>query len=85
MALGDLSAAYESNENPGCVSTGYGDLGGISYGAYQLVRSMHSLNGASLTVAIIVIMRIVLISTILIAMLLLISGRVSPKSIHKDS
>jgi hypothetical protein len=34
MALGDLSASYESNGNPGCVSTGYGDLGGISYGAY---------------------------------------------------
>ena len=37
MALGDLSASYESNGNPGCVSTGAGDLGGISYGAYQLL------------------------------------------------
>ena len=27
MALGDLSAAYESNGNPGCVSTGAGDFG----------------------------------------------------------
>lgn len=44
MALGDLSAVYESNGNPGCVSTGYGDLGGISYGAYQLVSNVGSID-----------------------------------------
>lgn len=44
MALGDLSAAYESNGNPGCVSTGAGDLGGISYGAYQLASSVGSVD-----------------------------------------
>ena len=42
MALGDLSALYESNGDPGCVSTGYGDLGGISYGAYQLASNTGS-------------------------------------------
>lgn len=36
MALGKLSATYESNGDPHCISTGYGDLGGKSYGAYQL-------------------------------------------------
>lgn len=44
MALGDLSALYESNGNPGCVSTGAGDLGGISYGAYQLASSVGSVD-----------------------------------------
>lgn len=44
MALGDLSASYESNGNPGCVSTGAGDLGGISYGAYQLASSVGSVD-----------------------------------------
>ena len=44
MALGDLSAAYESNGNPGCVSTGAGDLGGISYGAYQLASNAGSVD-----------------------------------------
>jgi hypothetical protein len=44
MALGDLSAAYESNGNPGCVSSGAGDLGGISYGAYQLASSVGSVD-----------------------------------------
>lgn len=34
--LGDLSAKYESNGNPGAISTGSGDLGGKSYGCYQL-------------------------------------------------
>ncbi|USG65672.1 hypothetical protein NDK47_26840 [Brevibacillus ruminantium] len=33
--LGSLSAAYESNGNPGTISTGKGDIGGKSYGAYQ--------------------------------------------------
>lgn len=44
MALGDLSASYESNGNPGCVSTGYGDLGGISYGTYQLASNAGSVD-----------------------------------------
>lgn len=34
--LGDLSAKYESNGDPGTISTGEGDLGGKSYGCYQL-------------------------------------------------
>jgi len=33
--LGDLSAEYESNGDPGTVSSGSGDLGGQSYGCYQ--------------------------------------------------
>ena len=33
--LGDLSAKYESNGDPGCISTGYNDPGGKSYGMYQ--------------------------------------------------
>lgn len=41
--LGDLSAKYESNGDPGSVSDGTGDPGGKSYVAYQL-----SLNVASL-------------------------------------
>lgn len=44
MALGDLSALYESNGDPGCVSTGYGDLGGISYGSYQLASAAGSVD-----------------------------------------
>lgn len=44
MALGDLSASYESNGNPGCVSYGVGDLGGISYGAYQLASAAGSVD-----------------------------------------
>lgn len=44
MALGDLSASYESNGNPSCVSTGAGDLGGISYGAYQLASNVGSVD-----------------------------------------
>lgn len=34
--LGDLSASYESNGDPGCISSGEGDAGGKSYGMYQL-------------------------------------------------
>ena len=34
--LGSLSRRYESNGNPGTVSTGRGDHGGVSYGTYQL-------------------------------------------------
>lgn len=44
MGLGDLSALYESNGNPATVSTGYGDLGGISYGAYQLASETGSVD-----------------------------------------
>ena len=40
MTLGSLSAKYESNGNPGTVSTGYGDAGGVSYGTYQLSSAM---------------------------------------------
>jgi hypothetical protein len=36
MRLGNLSAKYESNGDPGTVSTGWGDAGGVSYGTYQL-------------------------------------------------
>ncbi len=42
MKLGQLSAKYESNGNPGAVSTGYGDAGGISYGTYQLASNAGS-------------------------------------------
>lgn len=41
--LGDLSARYESNGDPGCVSDGYGDPGGKSYGAYQFSSNAGSL------------------------------------------
>ena len=44
MALGDLSVSYESNGNPGCVSSGAGDLGGISYGASQLASNAGSVD-----------------------------------------
>lgn len=37
--LGELSAKYESNGNPGTVSTGRGDSGGVSYGSYQLASA----------------------------------------------
>ena len=38
--LGDLSKKYESNGDPGCISTGWGDAGGKSYGMYQLSSNM---------------------------------------------
>lgn len=38
--LGKLSAKYESNGNPGTVSSGVGDYGGVSYGAYQMASNM---------------------------------------------
>ena len=44
MELGKLSAAYESNGDPAIVSTGEGDLGGISYGAYQLASNCGSVD-----------------------------------------
>jgi peptidoglycan hydrolase-like protein with peptidoglycan-binding domain len=34
--LGKTSSRYESNGDPATISTGKGDLGGVSYGAYQL-------------------------------------------------
>lgn len=41
--LGDLSAKYESNGDAGCISDGWGDPGGKSYGAYQLSSNAGSL------------------------------------------
>ena len=38
--LGDLSKFYESNGEPSCVSTGWGDAGGKSYGMYQFSSTM---------------------------------------------
>ena len=38
--IGDLSKRYESNGNAGCISNGYGDAGGKSYGMYQLSSNM---------------------------------------------
>jgi LysM repeat protein len=40
--LGKLSARYESNGNPGTVSTGAGDPGGVSYGMYQFATKTGS-------------------------------------------
>lgn len=42
MALGDLSKKYESNGDPGCISSGAGDAGGKSYGMYQLASNTGS-------------------------------------------
>ncbi|HWR09891.1 hypothetical protein [Sporomusa sp.] len=44
MRIGELSAKYESNGNPGTVSTGWGDAGGISYGCYQLATNTGSVD-----------------------------------------
>lgn len=41
--LGELSARYESNGDPGCISDGYGDPGGKSYGTYQFSSNAGSL------------------------------------------
>ena len=38
--LGLLSKTYESNGDPGCVSTGVGDRGGVSYGCFQLATNV---------------------------------------------
>ena len=38
--LGSLSRKYESNGNPGCISSGLGDAGGKSYGMYQMSSRM---------------------------------------------
>ncbi|QGQ98806.1 peptidoglycan endopeptidase [Paenibacillus psychroresistens] len=37
--LGSLSAKYESNGKPGSISSGSGDIGGASYGAYQFASA----------------------------------------------
>lgn len=42
--IGDLSAKYESNGNPGTVSSGWGDAGGVSYGCYQLASNAGSVD-----------------------------------------
>ena len=42
--LGDLRRLYESNGDPGCISNGWGDAGGKSYGMYQLASRMGSVN-----------------------------------------
>lgn len=42
--LGDLSAQYESNGDPGAISSGWGDAGGKSYGCYQLSSNAGSLH-----------------------------------------
>jgi hypothetical protein len=41
--LGELSAKFESNGDPGCISDGYGDPGGKSYGTYQFSSNAGSL------------------------------------------
>lgn len=40
--LGNLSKRYESNGDPGCISSGWGDAGGKSYGMYQLASNTGS-------------------------------------------
>jgi len=40
--LGTLSARYESNGDPGTVSSGRGDRGGVSYGSYQFATNTGS-------------------------------------------
>jgi hypothetical protein len=37
--LGSVSQRFESNGNPGAVSSGQGDYGGVSYGAYQFATN----------------------------------------------
>lgn len=41
--LGDLSAIYESSGDCGCISSGWGDPGGKSYGLYQFSSNAGSL------------------------------------------
>lgn len=38
-SLGSLSAKYESNGNPGTIARTKGDIGGASYGTYQLTTA----------------------------------------------
>ena len=40
--LGSVSAQYESNGDPGLISSGSGDLGGASYGAYQFASAYNT-------------------------------------------
>ena len=42
--LGVLSGQYESNGNPGSVSSGTGDYGGVSYGVWQFSSKLGSLS-----------------------------------------
>lgn len=42
--IASLSAKYESHGNPGIVSSGSGDLGGVSYGSYQLASNTGSVD-----------------------------------------
>lgn len=42
--LGELSKRYESNGDPGCISSGWGDAGGKSYGMYQLASNAGSVD-----------------------------------------
>lgn len=39
VQLGSLSAKYESNGNPGTIARTKGDIGGASYGTYQLTTA----------------------------------------------
>lgn len=39
FSLGSLSAKYESNGNPGTIARTKGDIGGASYGTYQLTTA----------------------------------------------
>lgn len=43
--LGDLSKKYESNGDPAAISTGIGDLGGKSYGMYQMSSNLGVVTG----------------------------------------
>ena len=40
--IASLARKYESNGDPACVSSGKGDIGGISYGLYQLSSAVGS-------------------------------------------
>ncbi len=40
MILGSISGKYESGNRAEAISTGYGDLGGVSYGSHQFIGSV---------------------------------------------
>ena len=42
--IASLARKYESNGDPACVSSGVGDIGGISYGLYQLSSNVGSVD-----------------------------------------
>lgn len=42
--IASLARKYESNGDPACVSSGVGDVGGISYGLYQLSSNVGSVD-----------------------------------------